>query len=84
MTTAAAVRRKLHAWELLHLREWAAQLEAENEQLRERCERAESDAAAADARADMFQEALLQAEGVSLGLTRDGAIVVTPAQEKPL
>lgn len=75
MTTAAAVRRKLHAWELLHLREWAAQLEAENEALRER---AESDAAAADARADMFQEALMQAEDVQLGLTKDGRITVEP------
>jgi hypothetical protein len=68
--SAASVRRKLHAWELLHLREWCAQLEAENERLREELYDAHS-------RADMFHDALLQVEDVQLGLTQDGQIKVT-------
>lgn len=65
--------RKLHAAELIHLREVVAEQAARIEEL-------EREATAADARADMFQDLAndLQASqpGARIGITRSGCVGV--------
>lgn len=81
-TSAAAVRRKLHGWELLHLREHAAELErrleeltAENERLRQELSYAED--CAASWRDDVMR---MMEDGMEVGLTQDGHVVaIAPA-----
>jgi hypothetical protein len=78
--TPAALIRKLHGWELLHLREHCATLEAQVEALTAEVERLRQETAWADGRADMFQDAVLrlQEDGMQLGLTQSGDIVSMP------
>lgn len=78
--TLGAIVRKLHAWELAHLRQHAATLEAENdalrvqlEQLQERVSRAED--CAESWRDDMMR---LMENGMELGLTKAGRVVAIP------
>lgn len=69
-----AIVRKLHAWELLHLREHAAALEAENERLQRELDYANS--CAESWRDDVMR---LMEEGMPLGLTQSGHVVLVDA-----
>lgn len=75
--TLAGIVRKLHAWELLHLREHAAALEAEVERLQAENAQLRDEVDAADARADMFHDManLLQdATSARIGITPEGQV----------
>lgn len=83
--SAASIVRKLHGWELLHLREHAASLEAQNEALAAENERLRRELQYAEDCADSWRDDVmrLQEEGMQLGLTKDGHVVALPA-ESPL
>lgn len=68
------LRRRLDRWELPHLRELAARLHAELEEMTARAERAERDA---DYWHDQAQELIgTLPEGISIGMTVDGNLQV--------
>lgn len=72
MSTPAALSsivRKLHRWELLHLRELVAELHAENEHLRRELDYAND--CAESWRDDVLR---LSEDGAALGLTQDGHV----------
>jgi hypothetical protein len=74
-----AIQEKLDTWELEHLREHAAALHLRIEALEAEVERLQSEAYAADARADMFMalNSELQANpGARVAITRDGQVGV--------
>ena len=72
--------RRLHLQEVPRLRREAARLAGEVEQLRERADYYRDAFYDECGRSEMFQDALLRAEDIQLGLTRDGQLLVAPAE----
>ena len=72
--------RKLHAAELIHLREVVAEQQQQIEALTLRAEQAERDALEADGRADMFLSLANELQDANpaarIGITRDGQVGV--------
>ncbi|MCW5657415.1 MAG: hypothetical protein KIT60_06910 [Burkholderiaceae bacterium] len=85
-----AVQRKLDGWELLHLRALAARQARQLDRLRALAHRQRArmgdlahEASWADARADMFADALHQIDDVRLGLDREGGLrVLSPSPQQ--
>lgn len=73
------VVRRLHLQEVPRLRCEAARLAVENERLQTRADYYYDAFHDECQRADMFHDALMQAENIELGLTRDGELLVAPA-----
>ncbi len=73
-TLPPALVRKLHAWELMHLRIHAAELEAETERLHAEVERLQRELACADDCAEMWRRDVerMQEAGAAVGMTVDG------------
>lgn len=65
--------RRLHLQELPRIRREHARLVAENDRLQQQLWDA-------DDRAEWFHDALMRAEDIQLGLTRDGQLLVAPAE----
>lgn len=70
----SSIVRKLHRWELVHLRELVAELHAENEHLRRELDYAND--CAESWRDDVMR---LSEDGASIGLTQDGHIHLVPS-----
>lgn len=82
--TIAALRKRLERWELDHLRSLAASLAEQLEDAHNRIEALQSDLERAWRNAEAWQEDALElvkqleAEGQTVGLTVEGALVVVP------
>lgn len=70
----SSIVRKLHRWELAHLRELVAELHADNEQLRRELDYAND--CAESWRDDVLR---LSEDGATLGLAQDGHIHLMPS-----
>lgn len=72
------LRRRLDRWELPHLRELAARLANDLEEMTERAERAESEASMAwrdaEQARDLLNELTNEQPGLSIGMTVDGSL----------
>lgn len=77
----ASLIRKLHRWELLHLREHAAALEALTEQQQAEIERLRGELSYAEDCAASWRDDVmrLQEDGMQLGLTQEGRVVAVSA-----
>lgn len=75
-----ALVRRLHGWELLHLREHAAALEAQLEALAAENERLLAELRFAEDCAQSWRDDVMrmQEEGAQLGLTKSGQVVLLP------
>lgn len=80
LRSLTVVVRRLHLQEVPRLRRESARLAAENERLQERADYYYDAFHDECQRTDMFHNALMQAEYIELGLTRDGELLVAPAE----
>lgn len=80
--SVSAIRRKLHGWELLHLREHAAALEQRLEELEAENERLRSELTYAEDLADSWRDDVMRMmeDGMEVGLTKDGHVVALTPQ----
>lgn len=76
-----AIVRKMHAWELLHLRRHAADLQGQIERLQAENSELRCDLSWAEDASDVWRAAAEQAQeyGARLGVTRAGDVVVMGA-----
>lgn len=83
--TLAKLQRRLERWELEHLRDHAAQLDAALTAARETISKLQDELAGAESRAEWWREQVMQMQedmpdDLAIGITRDGQMGVVPRQ----